>query len=141
MQEFHSVCPNLTWDQVWDEHCKTKIKQNNSQPNEISSKAMSFNVQYELFYDPIKTLLFFKEKEKKLVYRVSKSWKKSFILIFTSRLTKPSLPLTQTPTANLTTKSSATWLQQGSRKGSHRFFYKRKVWNADSIFVYFVIEV
>ena len=25
---------------------------------------MSFNVQYELFYDPIKTLLFFKEKEK-----------------------------------------------------------------------------
>ena len=90
-------------------------------------KAMSFNVQYELFYDPIKTLLFFKEKEKKLVYRVSKSWKKSFILIFTSRLTKPSLPLTQTPTANLTTKSSATWLQQGRRKGSHHFFYKRKV--------------
>ena len=71
MQEFHSVCPNLTWDQVWDEHCKTKIKQNNSQPNEISAKAMSFNVQYELFYDPIKTLLFFKEKAKK--------WLQSFL--------------------------------------------------------------
>ena len=36
---------------------------------------MSFNVQYELFYDPIKTLLFFKEKGKKLVTKFPKAEK------------------------------------------------------------------
>ena len=36
---------------------------------------MSFNVQYELFYDPIKTLLFFKEKEKNWFTKFRKAGK------------------------------------------------------------------